>query len=79
VAQPRRQTVPHGVTCANEKVGKLRLRGKFHIGRADKERFPFSLVRAGGWFEIKPTDNGECDPVAETHLGYSTPVIGTAH
>lgn len=76
-------TVPHGVIYADEKVGKLRLRGKFHIGRADTERyfdfkmgFPFSLVRAGGCFEIKPTDNGECDLVAETHLGYSTPMIG---
>jgi Polyketide cyclase / dehydrase and lipid transport len=76
-------TVPNGVIYADEKVGKLRLRGKFHIGRADRERyfdfkmgFPFSLVNAGGWFEIKPTENGECDLVAETHLGYSAPLIG---
>src|SRR5947209_16161260 len=76
-------TVPDGVIYADERVGKVRLRGRFYIGRAERDRyfefkmgFPFSLVRPGGWFQIKPTEDGECDLVAETHLGYSAPVIG---
>ena len=76
-------TVPHGVVYADEKIGWMRLRGKFHVVRAEKERyfewkagFPNSLTHTGGWFEIKPTDDNECDLIAETHFGSSARVIG---
>lgn len=76
-------TTPGGVIFADEGIGWLRLAGRFVIDEARAPSylrfrigFPYSLVRAGGWFRIDPTVDGSCAVTAESHLGYRTPLIG---
>lgn len=76
-------TMPNSVIFGDETLGRFRLKGKFHIDRAEDRRFfsfklgfSYSLLNAGGSFKIEPSDGEECDLTAETHLGYSAPVIG---
>lgn len=71
------------ILFADERVGPLRLAARFHIhdvrpGRyfAFRLGFPFSLVRAGGWFRFTPLPDGRCEVTAETHLGFSAPILG---
>jgi len=71
------------VIFGDEWVGPLRLAGRFFIYDVQPEQFfafrigfPFSLLRAGGWFRFAPTSDGTCELTAETHLGLSTPLIG---
>lgn len=76
-------TTPGGVILADERIGRLRLAGRFVAEEARAPSYlrfrigpPFSLVRAGGWFRVDPTGDGECAVSAGSHLGYRTPLIG---
>ncbi len=72
-----------GVIYADEWVGSSRLQARFFPVEVVPERllrytigFPYSMIRAGGSFSIAPTGSAGCDFTAETHFGYSWPVLG---
>lgn len=69
-------TEPGAVIYADERLGRFRLRGRFIIEEVVPLRritfrlgFPYSLLHAGGWFEVEPTPDGGCELTAENHLG----------
>lgn len=74
-------TEPGSIVFAEERVGSLRLRARFFIDEAVPERrftfhlgFPFSLLNAGGSFELAPEPGGGCRLEAETHFGPRRPL-----
>lgn len=76
-------TAPGGIVFADEWIGSRRLQARFLVTEVIQERllrytidFPYSLIGAGGSFEITPTPNGQCEFSAETHFGYDLPVAG---
>ncbi len=76
-------TTPGGVIFADEWIGPRRLQARFFAQEVVDERllrytvgFPYSLIRAGGSFQISPTAEGQCDFTAETHFGFRLPYLG---
>ena len=71
------------ILFADEWVGPLRLAARFFIDEAEPNAyfrfhigFPFSLVRAGGWFRLVEAPDGGTRLDAETHFGLGLPIIG---
>ena len=71
------------IVCADEWIGRSRLRLRFRVGAVDEPHFfrwdalfPLSLAGVGGWFRIEPAGDGCCELVAEVHLGWSAPLAG---
>lgn len=76
-------TAPGGVVFADEWIGSHRLQARFFASEVEQERllrydiaFPYSLIGAGGSFQIVPTAGGGCEFVAETHCGSHLPLLG---
>jgi hypothetical protein len=42
---------------------------------AAPERFPGSLVRAGGWFRFEPAPDGTCALTQEVHVGFPAGLV----
>ena len=71
-----RVTEQGAVIYAEERIGRIRLRGRFRVDRVVPGRrisfrlgFPYSLVHAGGGFELEPLPGGGCELTAENHFG----------
>lgn len=76
-------TTPGGIVFADEWVGSHRLQARFFAAEVVDERllrytigWPYSLIGAGGSFEIAPTSDGGCRFTAEVHCGSRLPVVG---
>lgn len=70
------------IVFADEWIGRFRLTGRFRLSEVQPNAlfrwdmlFPYSLIGAGGWFALEPTDDG-CVLVAEVHMGWPVPVFG---
>jgi Polyketide cyclase / dehydrase and lipid transport len=67
---------------AHERVGRLRISGRFKVRQAESARFfsytlgfPSSRVRAGGSFRLEALPPGDCELIQDVHLGFATPVL----
>lgn len=77
-------TIPKSVVFAEEKLGRRRLKAKFFIDRAERNRFfryrlgfPYSLLRAGATSRSSQFLRRSASSLQEVHMGYSAPLIGT--
>lgn len=73
-----RYTQNSAVVFFDENIGKFRLPMRCRVAETVPGRylryegtFPFSLIGAGGWFEIIPNGD-QCILVAEVHIGWAS-------